>query len=375
MRLKVMKNLWLILILLTVASAPLRAEIINVDSISAIVNEAIITRDQVYQYILQALVRIQEVHRNNPREAEKAEGEIFKDGLTQLVENQLILDDFKRSGFSLPESIIEDRIREQIRVQFRDRANMTKTLKEQEGITIETYRHRIRDNIIIEEMRHKNISAAVLISPQKIESYYVTNLNNYKLGEQIKLRTIVLKRNGDESMQEVKKLASEIQSKIEQGASFAEMASVYSAGSQRKDGGDWGWIERTVLNKGLSDIAFGMNSGQRSPLIAIARQAGQSGYWIYQYAPEGQIVLARNYSDKDAFVQEKDFRKQPGDPTLPEPVEFYLMLVENKQVARIKPLPEVREQIEKDLLVQEHNRLYKKWIDRLKTKSLIEYPY
>ena len=47
------------------------------------------------------------------------------------------------------------------------------------------------------------------------------------------------------------------------------------------------------------------------------------------------------------------------------------MLVEDKRPTRFKPLTEVREQIEKDLLAQERNRLEKQWVDKLKKKTFV----
>ena len=44
------------------------------------------------------------------------------------------------------------------------------------------------------------------------------------------------------------------------------MAAVYSQGSQQHQGGDWGWVQRSVLRKELGDVAFSLDTraGQRS---------------------------------------------------------------------------------------------------------------
>ena len=47
------------------------------------------------------------------------------------------------------------------------------------------------------------------------------------------------------------------------------------------------------------------------------------------------------------------------------------MLVEDKRPDHVKPLTDVREQIEKDLLAQERTRLEKQWIDKLKKKTFV----
>jgi parvulin-like peptidyl-prolyl isomerase len=55
------------------------------------------------------------------------------------------------------------------------------------------------------------------------------------------------------------------------------------------------------------------------------------------------------------------------------PNTCYLLLVEQKRPAHVKPLNEVRNEIEQNLRAQEQTRLQKQWIDRLKAKTFILY--
>jgi peptidyl-prolyl cis-trans isomerase D len=102
------------------------------------------------------------------------------------------------------------------------------------------------------------------------------------------------------------------------------MATVYSQGSQQHQGGDWGWVERSVLRKELGDVAFVLPTGQASDPIDTA----------------------------DAV---------------------YLMFVEDKKPAHAKPLADVRNDIEKTLRTQQQALLQKQWIDGLKKKTFIRY--
>ena len=86
-----------------------------------------------------------------------------------------------------------------------------------------------------------------------------------------------------------------------------------------------------------------------------------------------------NYSEKqgqkDQLLDEKDFSKDPtAAEAMPDPQEFYLMLVEDKHIARIKSLVEVKDEIEKNLAIEERQRLQKQWIERLKAKAFVRYP-
>ena len=172
-------------------------------------------------------------------------------------------------------------------------------------------------------LRNQNVQREISISPFKVESFYRANLDKFKLEDQVKLRMIVLTK-ADASDTNTLKLAREIQSKIKDGAKFTEMATVYSQGSQQHQAGDWGWVERTVLRKELAEVAFALPVGQVSDVIDM-------------------------------------------------PDSCYLVLVEEKKPAQVKPLSEVRPEVEKTLRVQQQAKLQKQWIDGLKKKTFIRY--
>ncbi|PYJ07106.1 MAG: hypothetical protein DME25_04620 [Verrucomicrobia bacterium] len=361
--------LTLLAVALVYASAPAEYELSN--GIAAIANDSVITVEDVRQRSADVVDVYRRTYFNNPELFEQKRVAAMSDALEQLIDRQLVLHDFKTIGGVLQESYIDDAIKDRIRERFGDRETLTKTLRAQQ-ITYETFRQRTRDDIITSIMEKKNVREAIMVSPAKIERYYQTNLHRFKLGDQVKLRMIMLNRTAAGSADELRQLASEIKSKIDDGAPFAEMASIYSDGSQRKEGGLWGWVEESKpLRKGLSEVAFALKPGQCSRVISLAN-TGDESYWIYQYDPSGKVALGRKFTERDAFLEQKDFTTQAaqGEPLFP-PQEFYLLYVEEKQVARTRLLQEVREEIEKDLLLQERARLQKKWIERLRTKSFV----
>jgi hypothetical protein len=80
---------------------------------------------------------------------------------------------------------------------------LTKTL-EARGISYEKFRQSIKDRFIVAQLRMKNISSEIIISPHKIESYYVAHREEFKEEDRVKLRKIILKNR---PMQDAKKLA------------------------------------------------------------------------------------------------------------------------------------------------------------------------
>jgi parvulin-like peptidyl-prolyl isomerase len=291
------------------------------NGIAAIVNDDVVTVLEVMTYIGPSLEMAERQYFDRPQVFAQKRQEALEDGINQLVERQLILHDFKTGGYNLPESIIDEEIAREVRERFGDRVTLTKTLQAQ-GMTYEKFRTQTRDRIIVEAMRSKNVSSGIIISPHKIEVFYATNQTQFALEDQAKLRMIQIKNPANGGAEAARKMANEIASKIKAGASFAEMANVYHEGSQK--GGDWGWVEKSVLRKELADVAFKLKAGEMSDVLETT---------------DG----------------------------------FYLMLVEERRMAHVRPLAEVREELEKVLVVQERARVQKKWIDRLKGKSFVRY--
>ena len=303
-------------------SLPLQAEL--ADGILAVVNDSVITRGEVESFVAPAIdaLRREYAHQENASNAfEQKANDVFNDGLEQLIERQLILHDFDAEGYRLPDAAVDELVQARIRERFGDRITLMKTLQAR-GETFEKFRQEVREQYIVSALRAKNISPEkTAISPYKFETYYLAHQDDFKVGDEIKLRMIVLnKTSGDDT--NMLRLANEILSKIKEGATFQEMASVYSQGSQRSQGGDWGWVERSVLRKELADAAFALNPGQIGDVIET-------------------------------------------------PEACYIMLVEQKRPAHVRPLGEVRDEIEATLRAQQQKQLEEQWIDRLKQKTFI----
>ncbi|MES1180887.1 MAG: peptidylprolyl isomerase, partial [Verrucomicrobiota bacterium] len=289
--------------------------------------------------------------------------------------------DFKTT-YSANEAAIEKEVKKEIDKEIEDeirtsyggsRVSLIQTLAAR-GITYEKHREQIHDRIIISFLRQKNISSGIIVSPHKVETYYQAHKEEYKVEDEVKLRMIVLKNPGPDDTTRVERRAEEIASQLKDGATFAEMATVYSEGSQRNQGGDWGWWEVSKLNKGLADMANSLQAGQRS---GVTSRSPGDDYWICQYE-NGKPTVGRHYqldaaTKKETMVEERHFDASATITNLATPQEFYLMLVEEKRPAHYKPLVDVRDQIERDLLTQEQNRLEKEWIDRLKKKTFVRY--
>jgi len=365
-----------------IASTPrLRAEAQLVNGIDAAVHDSIITFSEVQAMTLPAEQMIYRQYRDQPVVFQKKLSDARNSSLEQLVQRQLILRDFKLTitqpeQQAMVDKMINKDIDQEIDAEIHsryggNRMSFIQTLQA-EGITLERRRQQIRDRLLVSWLRQKNITSEIIVSPHRVEAYYLSHREQFKVKDEVKLRMIVLKCPGESEASKTERLAEDILTKLKEGATFAEMATIHSEGSQRNQGGDLGWLELSSLSQGLSDTASSLQAGQRSGVLS--RSAGYD-YWICQY-DKGVPTLGRHYvadtaAKTETMTEERRFENASVPTNLPPPVEFYLMLVEDKRPARFKPLIDVREQIEKDMKAEEQTRLEKQWIDKLKKKTFV----
>jgi parvulin-like peptidyl-prolyl isomerase len=316
-----MKLAVLLLLVLAQAASVRAATPDLINGIAVIVGGSVVTYKDVQLALRDDIQILERRYSRQPDVFKEKASELEKAKIEDLVENQLVLQEFKRAGYVVPESYVQNRIDEDIK-KFGDRLNLVKTLQA-EGITFETYRTRIRERVILDLMWRQKVPVDPLISPAKIENYYVQNLDKFKMEDQAKLRMIVLNNTAQSSI-DAKKLAEEILTKIKSGVPFEEMAKLYSQGSQAAQGGDWGWVEKKVLREDLADVAFKLKPGELSNVIETSQGV-------------------------------------------------FIMKVEEFKVAYTKTLSEVRDEIEATLKAEENKRLRTQWIDQLKAKSFVRY--
>lgn len=305
------------------------ADPVLLNGIAAIVNDKIITKDDVESFkIMEIRALLQQRRRAGARamsaEWEQRELEIKQRGLEELIDRELILAEFKTKGYNLPETLINDLVQERIRKDYGDRRALLKELQEQNR-SIEEFRKRLREDLIISQMNHFNIREKIVISPKKIEAYYKTNETKFKLMDQVKLRMIYLNPKS-RGLAEARKLAGEIVAKARAGTKFADLARESSDDTFRTRGGERGWIEdkEASLRQELRTVAFKLNAGQVSDPVEL----------------DGAL---------------------------------FILAVEEKRLAGLLPLNEVRNDIESTLRAEEQRRLRAAWIKRLRDKSFVRY--
>lgn len=309
---------------------PLCAQI--VDGIAAIVDNRVITFSEVKKQV-DPTERILRATYDGQELVDKVK-EARLNALKSLIERELIIQDFKKNGFFVPENLIEDRIKDTINSQFDgDRTAFLKTLMAN-GMSLAQYRDNMRDNIVVQSMRQKNVSSSVIVSPYRIEQYYRDNIRQFVQEKQISLSLIYLRKSvfkdkrklpdGTEiEIDSQEELLKEVLYKLDTGAVFSEMARAYSEAPQRADGGSLGWIQADQLRPEIRAEAFVLKPGQHSRIITT---------------DDG----------------------------------FYILKVDDVRRESVEPMSEARLKIERSLIQEERQRLEQEWLDTLRSKAFIK---
>ena len=293
----------------------------QIDGIAAIVNGEVITHSQV-RGVIGPRERLLRQQFRGEELAQKVQ-EARKEALQDLIDRSLIVQQFKKDEYQLPEFFVDQRIGDIIRENFGgDRNAFIKTLQAQ-NYSLSEFKKNEFEKIVVAAMRGKNVKPNTIASPQKIEEYYRKHREEFTSKEEIKLRMIMIpSRSLEGTAASQKAMAEELLGKLVSGAEFDRLAQMYSEDASRDQGGDWGWIARKTLAPELEKVAFSLPVKKVSNIIE----------------------LGGNY---------------------------YILRVDEKRGGVTRSFAEVRDEIEKKLIQDEAQRLQENWLAGLRSKASI----
>jgi peptidyl-prolyl cis-trans isomerase D len=172
------------------------------------------------------------------------------------------------------------------------------------------------------------VKAKAEVTPADLRNYYNAHLDEFRVPEEVKVRHILIKtptpgpdgKVNDKAVEAARAKAEDILKKLKAGGDFAELAKKSSEDTaSATQGGELGWVQRGRV-PGFEQEAFSLPPGQTSDLI-------QSNYG------------------------------------------FHIIQVEEKHTPRVKPLEEVKAEIEPLIALQKAGNLAENLADRVQAES------
>jgi len=255
----------LIPVLLSLSSFnPVKAEITELDSIVAVVNNDVITKLELKNSFSAVVQNLRRSGTQLP-----SANVLTKQVLDKLIMEKVQLDLAERSGIRSDETTLNRAI---VRIAGQNGLSLREfihTLTEQ-GVDFNQFRKDIRKQILLQRLQQRFVDSKVLITNQEVDNF-LFNLkkqggleNAYHIA--IILTSIPEGSTPDEIHQAQQK-SQNIYQELQEGANFTDLAIAKSDASNALEGGDMGWRKAGELPSLLADVVPNLKEGEISQPI------------------------------------------------------------------------------------------------------------
>jgi len=134
----------------------------------------------------------------------------------------------------------------------------------QQGLTLDSYRAQIREDIQRQQLISHEIRGKVNVTPEEVQRYYEAHKSEYSTPDKVQLAHIVFRLPPNASPEQVAAAmakAEEVQGRLKKGADFGELAKEVSEDPSGQNGGELGWFKKgemlEPLEKGAETVKVG----------------------------------------------------------------------------------------------------------------------
>lgn len=296
-------------------------EIIVLDEIVAKVNGDVITKTDLDRELLLFKESLRESSQN-PADLE-AEFEKQKEQLlSSIIRNKVMLQRAEELGMSAnveaDVAAYLENLREEAGIPSME--VLDQVLRER-GSSLAEYRKTIRDRMIVDALLGQFVYSKITLLTPEIEAFYQEHQKEFTIPAEIDLSEIVFLTEGKDRAG-VRARAEQALARLRSGESFEEVAKEMSEGPTAKKGGAIGTFKKGSMNERLEEAAFALEEGEFSE------------------------ILEQEYG-------------------------FQIVKVNRRSEAQVRPLEEVRPQIENALYRRKSQPLVKEFVEKLLEESYI----
>ena len=249
---------------LTLFASSQTENIIPLESIAAIVNDDIISNGELVRKMSEIKDQLQQSDTPLPPDAVLRQ-RVLENLITQHLQLQIA----QRIGIRVDDETL-NRAVHNIAAQNSLSLEQFRDVLEKDGYDYTRFRESLRNDIVINRLRQRQIDNRVTVSEEEIDNF-LANLKAqgatdqaYHLGH---ILIAVPEAAKPEQIQAARQEAEQILEKLRAGADFAQTAVSHSDDPQALQGGDLGWRKAGQLPSLFADIVVKMQPGEISNLI------------------------------------------------------------------------------------------------------------
>ncbi|MCC5867949.1 MAG: peptidylprolyl isomerase [Gammaproteobacteria bacterium] len=243
-----------------------------IDGVAAIVNEGVVLKSELREQMQMIVERLREQQTQLPP-MPVLERQI----LERLVVQRIQLQRAERLGIVVPDEMLNRALAE-----IAGRNGLTLEQFPQvlaaEGIDYVAYRQDFREQMILEQLRSRDVMNRISVSEREIEQYLVRQQGAALDDLDYDVSHILVNVSASatpEQLAQARQRVDEIMARIEGGEDFAQLAVTYSDAQTALDGGALGWRKGSQLPTIFAEVVGGLEAGE----IATPFRSG-SGFHI-----------------------------------------------------------------------------------------------
>ncbi len=302
-----MKNKTLLAIITLFTTAALQAAPVEIDRVSAIVDDSIIMKSELD-------ARMNSVKR-------QMAGQLPPDNiLKEQVLERLILENIQlqmadRGGVQISDQQLTDTIKRIAKQNKMTLEQFSKAL-EKDGLSYKEAVEQIRTEMLISRIQKFQVNNRVKISEQDVDYFLASKAGKMASEAEYRLSHILISIPSQASPEEIQKAedkAHKVVANIHAGKDFRQQAIANSKGQNALKGGDLGWRKEAQLPSLFADAVTQLNVGDTSEpiksasgfhIIQIANKRGGSTFLITQTKVR-HILVMPNEIRTDADVENR----------------------------------------------------------------------
>ncbi|MBD3380479.1 MAG: hypothetical protein GF408_08485 [Candidatus Omnitrophica bacterium] len=185
--------------------------------------------------------------------------------LEQLINSKLAISAAKKADIEIDEQELQQRI-ERIQSYYGSREEFLKAL-DQKGTNLSEFEKEIREQMLAQQVVQKEISGKITVAPGEVSELYEKNREKLISPKSYKVRTLMVRKSGEDNKAEDRAKAESIRKEIKEGADFSEVAASRSEGPFADKKGDMGYIVQGQLAPPLEEVVLGLKENEISRVV------------------------------------------------------------------------------------------------------------
>lgn len=284
------------------------AEIVKLDRIVAIVDQTVVTEQELENRIRTVIAQFKKQGTELPEE-----NILRKQILERLISDTLQLQYAAQTGLKVDDNQLDktiERIAEQNQMTLTEFAEALA----KDGISMSKFRSDIRNEITIARLREREVDSRVNVSESEIDNFLTTQASSNENQDEFEIAHILIRTPEEGATEDVQKAKAKVEDAIkalQAGTSFAKVSASFSDAPNALEGGNLGWKSSTQMPALFLDALKTMQVGDisqplRSPngfhiLKLTNKRGGNSPLVIEQtHARHILIKLSEVISEKEA---------------------------------------------------------------------------